>query len=132
MSYSLHVKSYNKRSLNLLVDKPNDTEYAEEHLVATKGTKYYLIAENKTDHVSKVTIYCDNKRVGSWELHARSRLKIEEKITNSFVFESTNIVSSTVTSDPLSCEIYHIRAIFDPANVVINVPVHMCDHHVNN
>jgi len=125
MSYSLHVKSYNKRSLNLLVNSD------QEHLVATRGTDYYLVAENKTDHMSRVSVSCNNKHVGSWELHPRSKLKIEEKRRTSFVFDSDNVVPMEVTSEPMSCEIYYISAMFEPGNITINIPVHLCDHHVN-
>lgn len=126
MSYSLHVKSYEKRTMNILVNQD------EDHLVATRGSKYYLVADNKTNHKSTVHITCGNKYVGTWQLQPRSKLKIEETIDDSFVFKSATARGvSNYASDPMSCEVYYISATFEPINTTISIPVHICDHVVS-
>jgi len=128
MSYSLHVKSYYKRTLNLLAHSD------DEHLVATRGSKYYLVAENKTEHPTHLRLWCNGAYNGAWYLRPYSKVTIEDKKSDLFTFDLTGAIADVaVSSNSPRCDVYYIKALFDDedSSVMIEVPVHICDHPVN-
>jgi len=117
--YSLHVKSYNKRHTNLVVTNRS------QFLAATRGSKYCIIADNKTDHPTSVTITIGQEVMGMWMLPARTKLTIknerEEEHSTTFIFED----------DEHTYDQYSIKAEFEPAGYIVTIPIHLCDHEVN-
>lgn len=121
--YSLHVKSYDKKHTNIVKTSTG------ECLTATRGSRFCLIADNNTEHCTWVTVSIDGVCVGRWKLSPMSKLRIEDtKNASIFVFGSR----VSAHSDPLVCETSTIEAEFEPAGLVVCIPVHICDHVVNS
>lgn len=137
MEYSIHIGSKTKRTLNAMISG-NESKGHVKHLVATRDSSFYIVAENKTHHKCTVQIMCgtqgDLTHIGVWTLHPMTKLKIEETKEHKFSFTTTGRLNSTDSSE-LVCELYNITAVFSCLKTSvctsINVPVHICEHLVN-
>jgi hypothetical protein len=130
MSYSLHIKSLRKHATNLV------TTAHGRHVVATRGEKYVIIADNKTDEHSCVTIYIRGKFVGTWGLEPRTKLTIREELKSMYDREATFIFGNpdwhlTDEAKDSACEMYNITAVFEPEGTSITIPIQVCAHPVN-
>lgn len=123
--YSLHVKSHNKHCANILA-----TPHGEV-LVATRGATYCLIADNKTEHCSWVTVTIDRHCIGRWKLPPRHKLTLEKSKSEEHSTETSFVFGTDIESGPLVCQMYTITAEFEPAGVIVQIPVHVCEHEVN-
>lgn len=134
MSYSLHIKADNKRMANIVVTEKG------EHIIATRGSSYHLIADNKTDHPVNVALHQDGTYIGAWMLNAHHSLKIDEKVSEKDEYKSTFVFGGVVShaDNENTCEYYDITATFSSARgfapidtTVIRIPIQVCDHPVN-
>lgn len=123
--YSLHVKSHNKHCSNVVATQNGEV------LVATRGATYSLIADNKTDKCTWVTVTIDTELVGTWKIAPRHKLKLEKRKTEKHSTMSSFVFGTNIESGPLVCQMYTITAEFNPAGLVVQIPVHVCEHEVN-
>ena len=125
MSYTLSVNADTKKTVNLVVTD------AGEHIVATRGSSYHLVAHNKTEHLARVTVHIGGKLLGTWIIKPATKLKIDEHMESVHMKKSTLVFDTSSFNCSDVCERYNIEAMFHPGDVTVVVPIVLCDHVVN-